>query len=176
LTSNINNEEYTIQGRPKFDVSDIVALNFKTDVAGEYTIAIDHFDGVFAIGQDIYLVDSKTGIETDLKSGSYTFTAPAGVDNTRFALKYQKTLKVEKATFNDNSVRIYKNKGTIYINSGLVAINSVEVYDVQGRLLASQKDVNATTTALSNLRAINQVLIVKVSIDDNRLISKKIVN
>jgi hypothetical protein len=176
LTSIINNEEYTIQGRPKFDVSDIVALNFKTDVAGEYTIAIDHFDGVFATGQDIYLVDSKTGIETDLKSGSYTFTAPARVDNTRFTLKYQKTLKVEKATFNDNSVRIYKNKGTIYINSGLVAINSVEVYDVQGRLLASQKDVNATTTAISNLRAINQVLIVKVSIDDNRLISKKVVN
>ncbi len=60
LTSAINGEEYTIQGRPAFEASDVVALNFKTDAAGDYTIAIDHADGLFAAGQDIYLVDSAT--------------------------------------------------------------------------------------------------------------------
>ena len=176
LTSSINGEEYTIQGRPAFDASDVVALNFKTDVAGDYTIALDHFDGVFATGQEVYLLDSKTGAETDLKAGSYTFTVAAGVDNARFSLKYQKTLKVDALEFNDNSISVYKNNGTLYVNSGSVAINSIEVYDVQGKLLASQRNVKATTATISNLRAINQVLIVKIAGEDNSVVSKKVMN
>jgi Right handed beta helix region len=175
LTSNINNEEYTIQGRPAFDSTDVVALNFKTDVASEYTIAIDHSDGVFATEQDVYLVDSKTGIETNLKEGAYNFTATAGVDNTRFSLKYQKTLKVGAPAFNENSVSVYINNGTIYVNSGSVAINTIEVYDVQGRLLAAQKNVKATTATINNLKAINQVLIVKITSEDKSVVSKKVV-
>jgi hypothetical protein len=176
LTSSINGEEYTIQGRPAFDATDVVALNFKTDLAGDYTIALDHFDGVFAIGQDVYLVDSKTGAETDLKAGSYTFNATAGVDNTRFSLKYQKTLKVDAPAFNENSVRVYKNNGTIYVNSGKIAINSIQVYDVQGRLIAERKNVKSSTATLENLKANNQVVLVKISGEDNSVVTKKVVN
>ena len=176
LTSNINNEEYTIQGRPvPFDPSDIVALNFKTDLAGDYTIALDHFDGVFANGQDIYLADSKTGIETDLKAAAYTFTAAAGVDNARFSLKYQKTLKVDAPAFNENSVRVYKNNGTLYVNSGAVAMSNIKVYDIQGRLIAEQKNVKATTASIKDLKATHQVLIVKITDEDNNIVTKKVV-
>jgi Glycosyl hydrolase catalytic core len=174
LTSNINNEEYTIQGRPSFDPSDIVALNFKTDAAGDYTIALDHLDGVFSNGQDVYLVDNKTGAEIDLKVSSHTFTATAGVDNSRFSLKYQKTLKVDATAFNENSVRVYKNNGTIYVNSGSVAINNVKVYDIQGRLIAEQKNVKANTATIKNLKVENQVLIVKITGEDSSVVSKKV--
>jgi hypothetical protein len=177
LTSNIDNKEYTIQARPTFDATDIVALNFKTDVAGAYSIALDHFDGVFATGQDIYLVDSKTGAETDLKAGSYAFTAAAGIDNSRFTLKYQKTLKVEEATaFDDNSISVYTNNGTLYVNSKSAAINNVTVYDIQGRLIAQKGNVKSTTTVINNLRASNQVLIVKIEGEDNNVITKKVLN
>ena len=176
LTSNINGEEFTIQGRPAFDATDVVGLNFKNDTAGDYTIALDQFDGVFATGQDIYLLDSKTGIETDLKVSSYTFAAVAGTDNARFSLKYQKTLKVNAPAFNENSVSVYKNNGTLYVNAGSVIINSIEVYDVQGRLLASQRNVKATTASINNLRASNQVLIVKIAGEDNGVVTKKVVN
>ena len=176
LTSNINNEEYTIQGRQAFDASDVVALNFKTDAAGDYTIALDHFDGVFATGQDIYLKDNTTGAETDLKAGGYAFTATAGVDNTRFSLKYQKTLKVDVPVFNDNSVRVYKNNGLLYVNSGSVAINNIKVFDIQGRLIAEQKEVKATTAIIKNLKATYQVLIVKITGEDNNVVTKKVVN
>ena len=48
LTSIINNNEFAIQGRPlPFDTSDVVALGFKVEVAGSYTISINHFDGLF---------------------------------------------------------------------------------------------------------------------------------
>ena len=176
LTSNVNNGEYTIQGRPAFDVADVVALNFKTELAGEYTIAIDHSEGIFASGQDIYLVDSKTGTETNLKTSSYNFTAASGVDNARFSLKYQKTLKVVASNFNENSVMVYAKNGTLYVNSGEMAINSIEVYDVQGRLIAERKNVNATTATLENLKANNQVLLVKVLGENNQVVTKKVVN
>jgi hypothetical protein len=176
LTSSINNQEYTIQGRPAFDATDVVALNFKTDKAGDYTIAIDHVDGVFATGQDVYLVDSKTGAETNLKTSSYTFTAAAAVDNARFSLKYQKTLSMEGQEISDNSVIVYKNTGVIYVNSGAKMMNNIKVFDIQGRVVAEQKNLKANTTSIQNLRASNQVLIVKITTDDNQVISKKVEN
>ena len=176
LTSNINNEEYVIQGRPAFDASDVVALNFKTNLAGDYTIAIDHTDGLFANGQDVYLIDSKTGTETNLKTSSYTFTAASGIDNTRFSLKYQKTLKVDAPVFNENSVTVYENNGVVYVNSKESIINNIKVYDVQGRLIAEQKNVKASTATINNLKAIHQVLIVKVTSEDNNVVSKKVAN
>jgi trimeric autotransporter adhesin len=176
LTSNINGEEYTIQGRPAFDASDVVALNFKTDLAGDYAIALDHFDGVFATGQDVYLVDSKTGAETDLKAGSYNFTADAGVDNARFSLKYQKTLKVDAPAFNDNSISVYADNGSLFVNSKSAAISNVTVYDVQGRIIAQKGNVKSTTAVINNLRANNQVLIVKIEGEDNSVVTKKLLN
>jgi hypothetical protein len=176
LTSNINNEEYTIQGRPTFDPSDVVALNFKTDVAGDYTIAIDHLDGVFANGQDVYLVDSKTGTETDLKATAYNFTAVAGIDNARFSLKYQKTLKVDATAFNENSVKVYKNNGLLYATSGDSNISNIKVFDIQGRLIAEQKNLQSTTVIIKNLPTTNQVLIVEITSEDNNVVAKKIIN
>jgi hypothetical protein len=175
LTSNINNEEYTIQGRPTFDATDVVALNFKTDVAGDYSISLGNFDGVFTTGQDVYLVDSKTGIDTDLKAGSYNFKAEAGVDNSRFSLKYQKTLKVIDSELNDISVTVYSNNGSLFVKSNASTINTVKIFDIQGRLIAEQKNVKSNTASFSNLKT-NQALIVQVSSDDNTVVSKKIVN
>jgi hypothetical protein len=176
LTSNVNNEEYTIQGRPAFVPSDVVALNFKTATAGQYTISIDHVDGLFLGNQDIYLVDSKTGTETNLKTSSYTFTAAAAVDNTRFSLKFQKTLSLDAQELNDNSVIVYKNDGVIYVNSGAKTINNIKVFDILGRVVTERNNVKANTASIQNLRASNQVLIVKVTTDDNQVISKKVEN
>lgn len=177
LTSNINNEEYAIQGRAlPFDPSDVVALNFKTNIAATYTIALDHADGLFTTGQEVYLVDSKTGVETDLNTDSYTFTADSGIDNSRFSLKYQKTLGVNSAVFSENSVTVYKNNGTLYVTSGVSTINSIKVFDIQGRLVAEQNNVKSNTATIKNLKAKQQVLIVQVTSEDNKVVSKKVVN
>jgi hypothetical protein len=175
LTSNINNEEYTIQGRPAFEATDVVALNFKTDVAGDYSIALDYFDGVFAARQAVYLADSKTGAETDLKAGAYNFMAEAGVDNSRFSLKYQKKLKVIDSEFNENSVTVYRNNGSLFVKSEVSTISNIKVFDIQGRLIAEQKKVNSNTASVYNLKT-NQALIIQVSTDENKIVNKKVLN
>jgi hypothetical protein len=177
LNSLIGNEEFAIQGRSlPFDGTDVVSLAFKTSTAGTFAIALDHMDGLFSGSQDIILKDNTTGSETDLKAGPYTFVADSGVDNSRFSLKYQKTLKVVTSSFNENSVTIYKNKGTLYVNSGAVAIANIKVFDIQGRLIAEQKNVNSNTAKISNLKVAQQVLIVKVTGQNNTVVSKKVVN
>jgi hypothetical protein len=176
LTSNINNDEYTIQGRPAFDAADVVPLNFKTAVAGDYTIAIDHSEGVFAAGQSVILTDATTGTETDLTKSAYTFTAPTGTASSRFSLKYQKTLGTNKAAINDNNVVVYKSKGTLYVNAGDATIANIKVYDVQGKLVAELKNVKASSATIANLKATNQVLVVKITSQDNKVVTKKVVN
>ncbi|MGQ7946823.1 T9SS sorting signal type C domain-containing protein [Flavobacterium sp. WC2509] len=176
LNSLLNNEEFVIQGRSlPFDGTDIVPLAFKTAINGNFTIAIDHVDGLFLGSQEVYLVDSKTGAETNLKAGAYNFTATAGVDNTRFSLKYQKTLNVDTPVMNDNSVTAYRNNGTLYITSRASVINNVKVFDIQGRLIAEQKNVKADTASIANLKS-HQVLIVQISLEDNKIVSKKVLN
>ena len=175
FTSNIDNEEYTIQGRPAFDASDVVALNFKTDKAGEYTIALNHFDGVFASGQAVYLVDSKTGAETDLKIQAYHFTTATGVDNGRFSLKYQKTLNVIDKDFNDNSISVYGTNGVLFVKSTGSIIDNIKVFNIQGRLIINQKNVKSNTASISNLKT-KQTLIVQVSTENNKIVTKKVLN
>jgi arabinogalactan endo-1,4-beta-galactosidase len=176
LTSNINQEEFTIQGRPLFNVNDVVGFNFKTDVAGDYTIALDHFDGVFAAGQDIYLVDSKVKSETNLKFGSYLFQSDAGEYNSRFSLKYQKTLKVNTPVFNENSVSMFSKNGKLHINSASIAIGSIKVFDILGKLLVEQTDIKSNSIVVNNLKASNQVLIIKIVGEDNSIVTKKIIH
>lgn len=177
LNSFLDNSNYIIQGRAlPFDPADEVPLSFKATKAGDYTIAIDHTDGLFSGAQDIILKDNTTGTETDLKAGAYTFTAAAGANNSRFSLKYQKTLKVNAYTFDENSVTVFKNKGVVYVNSGKIAIENIKVFDIQGRLISEQKNVKATTTSIKDLPLGQQVLIVQITSEENQVVNKKLVN
>lgn len=177
LNSLIGSEEYAIQGRAlPFDGTDIVPLSFKASNAGNYTIAIDHVDGLFSGDQNIILKDNEKGIETDLKTGAYTFTAPAGATNTRFSLKYQKTLGITSPIFDENSIVVFKNNGKIHVKSNGIAIENVKIYDIRGRLLVEKTKVNTNETSLESSKFANQVLIVQITSEDKKVIKKKVIN
>ena len=86
------------------------------------------------------------------------------------------SLKVNSVTFNENSVTIYKNNEAFYVNSGEEVINNIKVFDIQGKLIAEQKNVNSNSAAIKNINKTNQLLIVKISSKDNKVVTKKIVN
>ena len=177
LNSFLDSATYAIQGRPlPFDGTDEVPLSFKATNAGEYSIAIDHMDGLFIGLQDVILMDNENGIETNLKSGSYTFSALAGETNSRFFLKYQKTLRTKAATFDENSVVVYKTNEKIIIKSNGLSIENVKLFDIGGRLLFEKRNVNSNETNIESLKYGRQVLIANITSDNNILIRKKIVN
>ncbi len=83
---------------------------------------------------------------------------------------------MDAPALNENSVRVYKNNGSLTVNSGNVAMSNIKVFDIQGRLIAEQKNVKATTAVFNNLKATHQVLIVKIAGEDNNVVTKKVVN
>jgi hypothetical protein len=176
FTSILNNDEYSIQGRPKFTESDVVPLQFKTNIAGEYKISLDHAEGVFANGQDLFLVDNKTGLETNLKEDSYSFEALAEIYNDRFSLKYKKSLNIDTHLAFINNVKVYKKNEEIWIRSDSKIIEDVKVYDVLGRQLAHQRNVNSISSVVKNLKKTNQVLLIKILLEDKIVVTKKIIN
>jgi hypothetical protein len=175
LTSIINAEEYTIQGRAlPFATTDTVPLGFKTNAAGNYTIAIDHVDGLFSTGQTVFLKDNLLNTVSDLSAGSYSFASAIGTFNSRFEVVYQSTLAVTNPTFTANSVIAFSANGEIKINSGSTIMELVRVYDLQGRLLAEKKQINASETTITTT-ASNQVLLVEITAANGSKITKKII-
>ena len=177
LNSFLENTDYAIQGRPlPFDATDEVPLSFKVTNAGDYTIAIDHVDGLFLTTQEVILKDNANGKETNLKINSYSFAALAGATNTRFSLKYQKTLGTANPTVDEDNVVVYKNYGKINIKSNGFSIDSAKLFDIRGRLLLENTKVNSNETSFESSNYANQILIVKITSSDNKVISKKIIN
>jgi hypothetical protein len=171
LTSLIDSDEYSIQSRAPFDASDIVKLGFKTAVAGTFTISIDHIEGLFANGQSVFLKDNVTGIVHNLES-AYTFTTEVGIFNSRFELIYQNLLGTIDVTPNE-AISVIKQDGEIIINT-VEAMDDVAVYDMSGRLIASQKNVDANTTRIT-AGNVAGLLLVQVTVG-GRVEVKKVMN
>jgi hypothetical protein len=177
LNSLIENEEFVIQGRSlPFSDTDVVPLTFKTNTAGNFTIAIDHVDGLFTANQNIFLNDKVTSANHDLKKTSYSFTAVAGTFNNRFEIVYKgnSTLGVEDAVFNENSVLVYNQKGIININGGKKTIAVVKIFDIRGRLIYEKNNINSTMATLDQFLAAHQTLIIQITSDENKVVSKKL--
>lgn len=87
----------------------------------------------------------------------------------------QQTLGVNELSLSENNVSVYKNKEALYVNSD-VAIANIKVFDIQGRLISELKNINATTASIKDLKESKQVLILKITSQDNKVVSKKVVH
>jgi hypothetical protein len=176
LTSIINNEGFVIQGRAPFTSADVVPLRLKAAAAGNYTIAIDHVDGLFTNGQDIFLKDNVANTITNLNVGNYQFATEAGMNDTRFEIVYETTLATTNPTFDANNMVIYKQNDFVVVNTGKTQMSKVKIYDIRGRLLIEEKDINSSEVKINLNNIANQVLIVQVTTTNGTVVSKKVVN
>jgi hypothetical protein len=178
MYSTLANKKLSIQGRTlPFDVEDTVPLGYKSTIAGTYTIALTAFDGLFAEGQEVYLEDTVLNVIHDLKAAAYTFATEAGAFDTRFILRYtsDSTLQVGAPSFDANTVVVYKNLEGLHINSGMVNMASVQLHDIQGRLLATRNNIGATETHFTTLSPTQQVVLVTITSQEGVIVTKKVV-
>lgn len=176
LYSKVGATKLAIQGRGlPFDVNDAIPLAYKSTVAASYTIRLSMFDGLFE-AQDIFLEDKVLNVIHNLKGSDYTFTTAAGTFEDRFVLRYtDATLGVNNPVFDDSSVVVYRGGQGLVVNSGFVNMTQVTVFDIRGRLLAEQKQVNNTETVFTTLPETQQVLLVKIKAENGAEITKKVV-
>lgn len=166
----------TIQGRAlPFDQNDQVNLGYNAAIAASLSIRIDHIDGLFDT-QNIYLEDKKLDIIHDLKKAPYVFTTEIGDFDNRFVLRYtnkDKTLGTTSVeTINDVLVTVNQK---VTVQSPKELIKNIVVYDLLGRKIDSYEKVNALQFTLNHLNKTTVGLILKITLDDDRVISKKII-
>ena len=176
LASVIDDAEMIIQGRPlPFNPADTVPLVFRTNIAGNYTIAIDHVDGLFTGSQAIYLKDNLTGAVQNLKEAAYTFATETGTFNNRFEIMYiNNVLGTHAPSITANEVIVYKQDKALNIISGNAVIDDVAIFDTRGRLIYNMNNVNASSFTVEGLQAEEQVIIVEITTDKGK-VSKKVI-
>lgn len=175
LTTTIDNVDYVIQGKAlPFDATDVVPLKLMVTTAGNYTIGLDHVDGLFSASQDIFLRDNQTGFVQDLKAGSYTFTSDAGTFAARFDVIYQSPLGVENPSLNNQLVVYNNGVGEFVVNSGSIEMKSIKVFDLRGRLLNVFDNINSAQTKVSGGNA-NGVLLLQITSTDGAVVTKKVI-
>ncbi len=142
------------------DVKEI-PVAFEAKTMGQYTISVKAENCEF---ESMYLVDRKTGVETDLLLEDYTFLATTTDNSERFTIR-----------LNDNSS---DNEDFIFINNGEIIINKIEgkgvlqIFDVMGRYISHSEvsgSANISTEAFTS-----GVYIIRMT-DDNGIKTQKVV-
>ncbi|MBE8727445.1 DUF7507 domain-containing protein [Flavobacterium hungaricum] len=171
-----NTNQLTIQARAlPFDNTETVPVGYKTTIAGDFTIAINEVDGFFT-GQEVYLEDKLLEKIHDLRTSNYTFSSAIGTFTDRFVLRYtNKTLGNEDFESADNNLLVSVKDKIVKVNSLNENIKEVSVYDIAGHLLYNKKKVNETELSIQNLQSSNQVLLVKVTLENDHIVTKKII-
>ncbi|WP_167443835.1 T9SS sorting signal type C domain-containing protein [Flavobacterium cutihirudinis] len=158
-----------------FANTDEVPLGYVTTIAGDFTISIDEVDGLFT-EQEIYLEDKVTGKEIDLRAGNYTFTTAIGTFTDRFVLRYtSKTLGTGDFENLENGIFVSVKDKVIKVQSSKEPIKEVTIFDITGKLLYTKKKVSSTELQIPNLNASNEVLLVKVTLENGFSTAKKVI-
>ncbi|RXR22438.1 hypothetical protein [Flavobacterium stagni] len=162
LTTLIGTSQYVVNGRPvPFDAADVVPMSYKATTPGMMTIAIDRVDGLFTGGsQAIYLHDLADNTYHNLNAGPYVFQSQAGTFNSRFELVYQNALSTVSQELEANHFQVVRKEGTLHIQANEM-MAQVIVFDLQGRVVVQQKNVNQQTIVLPGVIQ-DQVYLVRV--------------
>lgn len=166
----------TIQGRSlPFVDSDVVNLGFNAAKAGSYSIRIDHVDGVFN-NQNVYLEDKLLNVIFDLKKNPYVFTTAKGTFDSRFVIRYNNTSKaLGTEDFDLSSTVNVITKDKVTVQSTNQIIKNITVFDLLGRKIDTYLDVNSSEFTLNHLTKTTSALIVKITLDNEAVVSKKII-
>ncbi len=140
--------------------------------------------------QAIYLEDKQLNLIHDLRTAPYIFSAPQGEVIDRFVLRYTNAalgttnpvfvLRYTNQTLG-NSTFDYNNAITIFADNSINVKSSVEkikeitVYDVLGKTLVTKKKVNNNEISITEVRPTTNVLIVKVKLENDAEVVKKII-
>ncbi|WP_138433028.1 T9SS sorting signal type C domain-containing protein [Winogradskyella algicola] len=177
LYSLIDEKEFLIQGRQlPFDANDQVPLGLNIAESGIHTIAINTLQGLFNdSNQDIFIEDLLNDTIHNIKESPYSFTSEIGIINDRFVLRFtNSTLGLED--FDTLSgVIVFEDNEKITVKSDYGTIASIDVYDVLGRTLYSNKTVNVNRFSIEPILPKNATLLLKIKLTDGKQKVAKII-
>lgn len=144
--------ELVIQGEGYFNEDASFPLGVKTDVDGTVSFTIDALEN-FEPQQKVYIYDAETKTYNEIQKNAYEIKIPAGVNNTRFSLRFKdqssptdKTLSVEENNTNTNDIKLahIQNSNILKItnNSMETLVEKVSLFNINGQTIANWKIEN----------------------------------
>jgi uncharacterized delta-60 repeat protein len=165
--------KYTIQARAlPFDNLEFVPIGYRAKEAGDFTISLDNFDGLFA-NQTIYLEDQQEATIQDLKKEKYTFTTASGTFNNRFVLRFQNNKAVSQKVFTE--VQIVTKNNQIQISNLNAIINEISLYSLEGKQLYHVQELNSKAHFIEASLWKSKVVIVHITLATGEVVNRKIV-
>ncbi len=169
-----DNDDLAIQGLPSIGKYNdkIIPLGLNVLTAGEFTFNISHSEN-FSDTREVFLYDSETKANVDLKNENYKVRLPIGNYTDRFSLRLVGEKITDLADKLDTEVKIFatQNKAVIQFPKLELAHSQIYIYDAIGRLMIKQ----ANSEKLSVEYALAQTGIYVVRVETSMgLITKKI--
>jgi hypothetical protein len=132
--------------------------------------------------QYAWIENVKTGKQFDLNSSAIAIEGKEGQTNTDFVLRLSKTNKsgMTSQTLLESDLVIFNTEGTVNLKSTTSShlLSEVTVYDMTGKLLISQSNVNVelgNVTKIDVSQLANGIYVVNVIDEKGNSISKKLV-
>jgi len=159
LYSHLNDgsQQLGIQTREAFESGMRVPMGFSTQLteALPYKISIENIDGQNIAASKVYLVDNETQSVTDLTTDSYSFVVSEGTYHNRFLLIFESPTILGTSNQSLDQLVVFPNPTNDVLNilSPNTMIEKVTVYDIQGRVVATQAiGANTAHVDLSQLK------------------------
>lgn len=176
IYSILDENKLSIQGRAlPFEETEIIPIGYVSTISSLMSIAIEQVDGFFG-EQNVYLFDNTTGLYHDLKVAPFTFEATPGTFDDRFELRFtSETLSVENPALAENNLQVIKTNKTIEVKSPTNSIEAISVFDITGKEIAFYEAINQNTFSSNQLNISNQVLIVKIKLENDEIVTRKLI-
>jgi len=176
---------YAIQAAGTFNVNKVIPLGLEITQAGNYSIAVDHFEGIFATsGQDIYIYDNYTNTYHNIATGGpFTFTTATGAAindrlEVRFTTNTKNAMDIEdgKLTY----AAVYPNPSNDIFNISWRGDTTaqIQVLDLSGKqILATNKIQSQNRTYQLDMSDFEKgIYFVRLSVNGHQIIKKLILN
>ena len=176
IYTKVGADNLAIQGKSlPFSETDIIPVGYATTLNAELSVNLDDFDGLFT-NQNVYLLDKTTNVLHDLKVAPYTFVTTSGNFENRFELRFtNEALGTTVPTITDNDIKIITANHQLEVISPAMSITKIQVYDILGKLLFTKNELNTNLFEIDSLKIAPQILLVKVTLDNQQSFTKKIV-
>ncbi len=171
--------ELDIQAREAFNEDIEIPMGFSTliDADTEYKISIADVQGANLEQAEVYLVDTLTGMVTNLNEGSYSFTSGKETYNNRFILLF-KNPELSVQDYALVNVMVYPNptSGIVTIVSPDNQIQQLHLFDLQGRQIRSKKAGGAQQFQLDLSQLDNAVYLLEIITSKGKTVQRIIKN
>jgi hypothetical protein len=167
--------ELAIQGEGYFDENASYPIGVRCDSIGKVAFVLDGLEN-FDDNQKFFIYDKSDDSYHSIKGTSYEVELPKGTIDDRFYLRFtDKTLGADTFTLSKSDEAIVIVNQNVTVQSSNQQIKNIAVYDLSGRKIDSYKKVNALKYTLSHLNKTTAGLIVKITLENDTVVSKKII-